>query len=551
MKNTIYNTFSKSPKIKSCLNKLFSGNLDTVSGFGASAKAMFVSYIAEKYNIPVMVVSPSTVKALSFQSKLDIVSEKNSVYFIQQESSPYQEVFSDAQVLKEELETLRKFKSGQIDILVMSAQSLLSVYPDKNFYNNNSLKIELNKEYELSKLAGNLVKIGYRRVSLVTDVGEFSLRGDILDIFPISENPVRIEFWGDNVESVRYFDIETQRTVEKTAIVIIEPRYKIVVKDRQEFEELLSKTYLEHKKNIKPEFAQTLDIWFENIMTSLETELYFEGIEYFSSFLNKEYESIFDFLPDNVLVVLDESHEVMTKIELQHKKYLDEYEKMYTEGLALPLPHLNHLDFEALSEKFNDIKNLKLDSFIENNWQIPNSTNCHPALDAGSDNLIYKNIVFKMPDQVRHDNSFFEAEPSFINCSLMPRLIPGSDDFCDYVTNLKNEDYNLIFTTQYPQRVQEILSNCNQCHPEFISGSQDYEMLNAVDSTFPCNSRFARKQEELQVQHYTNICKCDLTEGFVSSDLKLALITDVEMFNRKVKKPTLAKRIARKENIDY
>jgi transcription-repair coupling factor (superfamily II helicase) len=482
LRKNIYNSFLKSLKIKSCLNKLFDGNLDTISGLGISAKAMLVAYIAEKFDIPVMVVSSGSTKALSFQNKLNILSDKNSVYFIQQESSPYQAVFSDAQVLKEEIDVLRKFKAGQIDIMVMSAQSLLTTYPSNKFYNNYSIKIEIKKEYEPAKLAEKLVKIGYRRASLVTDVGEFSLRGDILDIYSVNENPVRIGFWGDETESIRYFDIATQRTVSTTESITIEPRYKIVVSDKPAFKALLNNAYNEHKKHIGTEYLETLEAWFQNTITSLETELYFEGIEYFSSFLDKDYNSVFDFLPDNVLVIFDESQEVILKAELQNKKYIDENKKMCEEGLSLPLPTLNHLDFEILKAHFNNLKKLKLDSFIE-----------HDDLHA------------------------------FINCSLMPRFIPGSDDFCDYINDLKKEGCDLIFATQYPARVQEILLNCD----------------------IPCS---------LEGQGYAGdaiVFKSDLTEGFVSSDLKLAVITDVEMFNRKIKKPTLAKRISHKENIDY
>ena len=97
--------------------------------------------------------------------------------------------------------------------------------------------------------------LGYRRENMVSDIGEFSLRGDILDIYPINDNPVRIEFWGDEIESIRYFNVDTQKTIKLTQKVEIWARSKILLNDIENLKNKMQKFTLFRKtklmKNIK------------------------------------------------------------------------------------------------------------------------------------------------------------------------------------------------------------------------------------------------------------------------------------------------------------
>ena len=110
------------------------------------------------------------------------------------------------------LNALDKIKKSN-QIIVTNLMGYLKYLPNKNV--NNTLNLSVNKEIKYDDLINELIKFGYKRESLVTTTGEFSVRGFIIDIYPINElHPIRIEFFGNIIESIRYFDENTQRKIE-------------------------------------------------------------------------------------------------------------------------------------------------------------------------------------------------------------------------------------------------------------------------------------------------------------------------------------------------
>ena len=103
---------------------------------------------------------------------------------------------------------------------------------------------------------------------MVSDIGEFSIRGDIADIYTLEESPVRIEFWGDEIVDIRFFDNETQKSIEKIKQVNIKPLYKFILPEKA-------------PANLPKELKEP----FEN-------EGYFEGVNVYQSYFNDNLESI-------------------------------------------------------------------------------------------------------------------------------------------------------------------------------------------------------------------------------------------------------------------
>ena len=117
------------------------------------------------------------------------------------------------------LNALDKLKKSN-QIIVTNLMGYLKYLPNRNV--NNTLSLNVNKEIKYEELINELIKFGYKRESLVTTTGEFSVRGFIIDIYPINElHPVRIEFFGNTIESIRYFDENTQRKIEDIDKILI------------------------------------------------------------------------------------------------------------------------------------------------------------------------------------------------------------------------------------------------------------------------------------------------------------------------------------------
>ena len=483
-----------SPKINDIIKKIQKYGNYSFLGLTNTLKAVFVSVILQRLNVPVLLITPDVNKALTFHSNINVLSSQNTEYFSQQETSPYELLFSDVKILKDELCALRDFEKGKINILVMSAKSLLNLYPSKSFYEKHSFKLKKGQNIDPVELSAKLSEIGYKNVTMVTDQGEFSRRGDILDFYPLSKLPVRLEFWGDEIESVRNFDPESQKTVKHIEYAVIEPRYKTVIKneDKEILCRKVEKLYKAQLEKIEEPAKETLNTTMESIIASLETETYFEGVEYYSQLLNPEYSDILDFLPKNTLIVFDESNEILSKLELFHKKHSDDYKLKTTEGLLLEMPDLLHFTPDEFFKKLKNHKVLNLDSFISD------------------------------------DDSIIET----IDSAPIKSFLSDSTGIYEYISNLRQNYYKVFVFTEYPLRVKEILD-------EFETPCFDASGMNISE---------IRKS---LIHNDVLIFKDVLSDGFICDELKIAFISDTELFNRKLKKPTMAKKQYNREKQDF
>lgn len=129
---------------------------------------------------------------------------------------PYQNLSPHSEISADRAITLWRLSTQRVPITVVPAAAALLQYETADFYRQLALKLKVNDEVPLEEVTAHLESIGYERREPVEMVGEYSVRGGILDVFPAeAARPVRIELFGDSVESMRRFDVETQRSVAR------------------------------------------------------------------------------------------------------------------------------------------------------------------------------------------------------------------------------------------------------------------------------------------------------------------------------------------------
>jgi transcription-repair coupling factor (superfamily II helicase) len=389
-------------------------------------------------------------------------------------------------VFHQNLNILRKFRHGEVDILLCTYRNLLSLMPKEEFWSSNTISVEKKQSMEPFSLVKQLADLGYNRVTMVSDPGEFSLRGDILDVYPVNDEPLRMEFWGDEIENLRYFSAETQRTSRYIQSACILPCRKVLVDEKNTGVLLnqLENLYIKQLKTLTVQAQDTLSENYRKLLENLQNKSYFEGCEYFLPYLEKDLASVFDFFPSETTVVFDESSEIFSKIDLQDKKYLENYNSNLQNGLVLPLNRLLHKNKIAVNAELKKFYKLNLDSFMGDGLDV--------------------------------------AE--LLQCDILPRFSAQVDEICAFVNKLRKNGYLVIVSSQYPKRVSEILS-CDDIPVVFV---EDFKA-------------------------YSDVLLCDyiFAEGFVSDDLKFAILTDNELFNHKAKKTLITKYRSNKEKPDY
>jgi transcription-repair coupling factor (superfamily II helicase) len=133
------------------------------------------------------------------------------------------------------IETLRELTVNNKQIVVANLMGYLRYLPDKEIFIKKTINLNVGDTYEIKKLVTDLYDIGYIRETIVNKTGEIATRGYVVDVFPISnQNPIRIEFWGDSIESIRTFDINSQLTIEEVSKIDIYPCTEFLLDNNDE-----------------------------------------------------------------------------------------------------------------------------------------------------------------------------------------------------------------------------------------------------------------------------------------------------------------------------
>ena len=183
-----------------------------ILGLNNSAKALAVSHIFQHSTNSIVYVTENDTIAQEFCDDLEVLLGSEPVYHLSHyELLPYEDFSPRKTVQLQRSNTLSAAVDGKRGIYVVCLWELLRNISHPNIYSTLLLKLEKHKEYNLNELMSQLVSAGYQNTSQVSQAGEISKRGGILDIFsPQYDHPCRLEFWGDEIISIRQFDLSSQ-----------------------------------------------------------------------------------------------------------------------------------------------------------------------------------------------------------------------------------------------------------------------------------------------------------------------------------------------------
>ena len=208
-------------EIISCVkDKVLPVNISGVAEFSVSH---LVFSVCEKLGKTAIVVTDNEASAYKICDDLQLFYNNVMVF-------PYKDlIFYNIEAVANDitakrLSVLHSIVNGTCDVVVTSVNALMSPTADYQKYISNSFEFNFNNTYDISDLISKFVLLGYSREEMVEGKGQFSVRGDIVDFFPpYSENPYRIEFVFDEVDSIRTFDVSSQRSLEKFESAFVTP----------------------------------------------------------------------------------------------------------------------------------------------------------------------------------------------------------------------------------------------------------------------------------------------------------------------------------------
>jgi transcription-repair coupling factor (superfamily II helicase) len=214
--------------------------------------------------------------------------------------------------------------------------------------------IKVGDELDMDRFVELLVGMGYEPTDVVDRHGEFSRRGGIIDVYPSNDDaPLRIELFGDEIESLRHFDSATQRSVDKVPDALILPSREVLI-DESNAKKAVTRIRKELNAQLKKleesgdkESADRLIEKIEDDLAQIEGLSYFDEMEYYLPYLLPEEVSVFDYLPEDALIVLDEPMQVKSHWEHHEEQMVETLINRAGRGLLLASQQRQHMPFES------------------------------------------------------------------------------------------------------------------------------------------------------------------------------------------------------------
>ncbi|MDI6766127.1 MAG: transcription-repair coupling factor [Bacteroidota bacterium] len=216
----------QSEKFKSFINateKLKPGESLSVEGISGSFLAFLTSFVFELQQRQVVLISSGEDRAEKLRDDCTLLSGEQNVLFFGSRPT-HQAQMLDMTSSIAQIETLKALTNRNRYIVVASPNSIVDKLPSPGQFNRTIFELEVNHDYNFLKFIEQLEQIGFERKNFVESYGDFAVRGGIIDVFSfIGENPIRFEFWGDIVESIREFDVLSQRSIQELKSASIVP----------------------------------------------------------------------------------------------------------------------------------------------------------------------------------------------------------------------------------------------------------------------------------------------------------------------------------------
>jgi transcription-repair coupling factor (superfamily II helicase) len=203
----------------------------SIEGIAPSAFPFIVASIFNERPAQTLVVTRNAQAMQELALDLSCFVDARFVYTLAPyETLPYEFVSPAEKVLRERVTTLYKMASGEPCVVVTTVESLLRRVPPREFLLKKGIALSAGEDYPFDDVAAALVDYGYTREHRVESFGQFSIKGGIIDVFlPTGDNPVRLDFFGDTLESIREFDVESQISFSKHDSITIYPRRELVL----------------------------------------------------------------------------------------------------------------------------------------------------------------------------------------------------------------------------------------------------------------------------------------------------------------------------------
>lgn len=466
-----------------------------VAGISGSARSVFITSLHKKTKRPILVVTYNLLQAQKLYDDFVQLNSEEDVYLY-----PANElVIADLSIASPELkaqriDVLNSLSKNEKGIIIVPLAGLRKILPPKELWQKYLLEWKVDEDIDLLDTLDKLVRMGYERVDMVSSPGEFSIRGGIIDIYPLTEeHPIRIELFDDIIDSIRNFEIDTQRSIDKRKAVTVAPVNEFVLENEhmdaiiERLEEKLAKSLTRLKdENLK----ELLVLETKKDIEQLENGQLPESVFKYLSLAYDSPASLLDYLPDDAIICIDEISRVVEIRESLDKEEAEWKTSLLGEGKIVHDLDTAH-DIPRIMQK-SKCPILYFSLFLRH---VPNTN---------PQNII--NIAYKQMQNFHGQMPILKNE----------------------VERWKKAGFTIVFLGENEKRTEKLASVFDDYSIEYVMNFEGEKLIPGQGQ----------------------IVQGTLTSGFELPIYKLAVIVESELFvNRKKKSRTRKQKLSNAERI--
>lgn len=338
--------FLLEPRFTRLLHELDGGKRRIhLHGLVPESTGPFVAALAAQRECPVFVVSESAVKARAFTEELQNAGVARAYTYLEEELQFFKTDSTISPVSRQRLAVLQEVYAGGTMVVSTTLSALKRRIVPPRRYAESVVTLAVDTSVSEEEVIRKLVAMRYVRTTSVEHAGEFSVRGDILDVFPpASKLPYRIEFFDTDIERIHSFEVETQRSVDPHEKILLTPAENLLFTDA-DCKDVLSRMRADLKQAEsvakKHHLHPNLDKFY-HLMDELETNNHVSNPDLAEAYLNDDSTAgLMDYLPDDAVIVLDDISRILETEKRRDALALDTYTTLAEQSEILKA-HLSH-----------------------------------------------------------------------------------------------------------------------------------------------------------------------------------------------------------------
>ena len=482
---SVVRAIASSPLTKELINKQNNGQSLLLNGISRLPKGVVSSALAKAQDKNLLVVCPNLEEAGRWAAQLEAMGWRTVNFYPTSEATPYSHFDPESEIVWGQMQVLSTIRRGeglfvqndepktaQPSAIIATERSLQPHLPPPEVFASYCLNLQPGMELSSKELDEKLARLGYERVALVETEGQWSRRGDIVDIFPVSaELPVRLDWFGDELEQIKEFDPANQRSLDKLQGLLLTPT---------SFSTIIANNILELGKSI------------EGYLADEELELLLEGNtpEGMRRFLGIAFErpaSLIDYLPDNTLIAIDE----LEQCQAHGDRWIDLAEQDWNNiESELPKIHCGWQECLQQTDRFNCI-------------YLAEIAEANPQLEISNPDSV---TVFGMQTRPIPTTPHQFAK--------LAEILRGKREIYSRMTL---EKYQKWLVSAQPSRSASLLQE-HDCSVQFIPNINDFRAIEK-----------AQIQDTAVALKYSGLAEL---EGFILPTYQIVIVTDKEFFGQ-------------------